>query len=212
MRLICLCLGLIAVLSGAILAIHLIGGLFPNPIAVLFTNPDGSPCQKPCLFGVRPGKMTLDEALKVLDQHPLTQAMQVKASGRSVFLYSAEAWINLAFTEDKRIFAIELLYNVAPCPNCVPPPNVVPHTKVTTLELASAMQSAWPGNQILLFGSPPDIWGNFNAFNPNIKPPIVYSRCYVANSSCFYNLYQDHLRPTFREPIESVNVHRDTAN
>ena len=142
MRLIGLCFVLIAALSGAILAIHLIGGLFPNPIAVLFTNPDGSPCQMPCLFGVRPGVMTLDEGLRVLDQHPLTRAMQAKASGRSVFLYGAEAWINLAFTEDKIIFGIELVYNLAPCPNCVPPPSLVPRNKVTTLELISAMQSA----------------------------------------------------------------------
>src|SRR5258707_4536031 len=81
----------IVALCGAILAIHLIGGLYPNPIAVLFTNPDGSPCQMPCLFGVRPSVMTLDEGLKILDQHPLTQAMETYSSERSELHNSAVA-------------------------------------------------------------------------------------------------------------------------
>src|SRR5437763_3228894 len=75
LRLIRLYLTLIVVLSGAIVAIHLIGGLYPNPIAVLFTNPDGSPCQMPGLFGARPRVATLQDAFRLLDKHPLTHGM-----------------------------------------------------------------------------------------------------------------------------------------
>jgi len=81
---------LIAVLSGAVLAIQLLGGLYPNPIAVLFTNPDGSPCQMPCLFGVRPGEMTVDEGLQVLDKHPLTHNMTALNSEVGVVVFSKE--------------------------------------------------------------------------------------------------------------------------
>jgi len=78
LRLIRFCNALIVVFAVAMLAIHLIGGLFPNPIAVLFTNPDGSPCQMPCLFGVRPGVTTVDEALQLLDKHALTRGMEIQ--------------------------------------------------------------------------------------------------------------------------------------
>src|SRR5436190_24167966 len=99
---------LIVVLSGAILAIHLIGGLYPNPIAVLFTNPDGSPCQMPCLFGVRPGKMTLDEGLRILDQHPQTHRMKYKSSDAyTLTLYSQPSEISLSLDNNELIDEID---------------------------------------------------------------------------------------------------------
>jgi hypothetical protein len=70
------CLLLIVSLSGLILAIRGIGKVQPDPIAVLFTNPDGSACKIPCLLGVRTGGMTIGESLQVLEAHPLTRNMQ----------------------------------------------------------------------------------------------------------------------------------------
>jgi hypothetical protein len=43
----------------------------------IFSNPDGSPCKQPCMFGVRPGIMSEDEALAILNAHPLTKAMKL---------------------------------------------------------------------------------------------------------------------------------------
>src|SRR5215471_5045053 len=96
LRFVCISLALIVMLSSVMLAIHVIGGLFPNPIAVLFTNPDGSPCQMPCLFGVRPGVTTLDEGLRILDKHPLTHKTELYVSSKDRFvLHSMDAWITL---------------------------------------------------------------------------------------------------------------------
>ncbi len=51
------------VLSGIMAAgARLVGSVRPLSLAVLFTNPNGSPCQRPCLFGVRPGMKPTDEA------------------------------------------------------------------------------------------------------------------------------------------------------
>ncbi len=66
---------LIIVLSAAIFTARLIGKAQPAPslFSVIFTNPDGSPCEMPCMFGVRPGKMTSDEAFVILQKHPFVQ-------------------------------------------------------------------------------------------------------------------------------------------
>jgi len=37
---------------------------------VLFTNPDGSACEKPCLFGIRPGKVQQIEDKQRIEQLP----------------------------------------------------------------------------------------------------------------------------------------------
>src|SRR5260221_2458504 len=58
----------------SVYATRMIGGLHPSPAAMLFTNPDGSPCKLPCLFGVRPGETTVEEALRLLVAHPLTHS------------------------------------------------------------------------------------------------------------------------------------------
>src|SRR5215475_5258600 len=50
----------------------------PSPANALFTNPDGTSCQIPCLFGVRPDAMTVDQALTVLAAHPLTRQMRMQ--------------------------------------------------------------------------------------------------------------------------------------
>ncbi len=44
-----------------------------DPVFLLFTNPDGTACRQPCLFGVRPGETTYAEALVLLRVHPFTR-------------------------------------------------------------------------------------------------------------------------------------------
>src|SRR5713101_8684360 len=89
-RIYSLYVGIIAVMASLILAVRLVSNNQPNPLSALFTNPDGSPCVKPCLFGVRPGETTLDDALKILDRHPLTHSLKqqpyitLNAKGQSV--------------------------------------------------------------------------------------------------------------------------------
>jgi hypothetical protein len=76
MRFIRLCLILITCNAVGLAVIRWLGTTQPDSIAILFTNPDGSPCKMPCLFGVRTGEMTVGEALAVLRTHPLTKNMQ----------------------------------------------------------------------------------------------------------------------------------------
>lgn len=55
---------------------RLIGGAQPFAFSALFTNPDGTPCERPCLFGVRPGYTRHEDAIAILRSHPLTRHLQ----------------------------------------------------------------------------------------------------------------------------------------
>jgi hypothetical protein len=63
----------------------------PTQLLRLLTNPDGSPCQLPCLFGVQP-TMPWSDAWEVVRSHPLIQQLQlsgvhensIRFSGRGV--------------------------------------------------------------------------------------------------------------------------------
>lgn len=47
-----------------------------STLAEWFTYPDGKPCPMPCLFGIRLGVTTLDEAEIILQQHPKIKITQ----------------------------------------------------------------------------------------------------------------------------------------
>lgn len=67
---------LMAVFAMAIVGMCLIGRRDPRPtLMYLFTNPDGSFCQQPCLFGARPGRMTAPQMVAVMRTHPITRTM-----------------------------------------------------------------------------------------------------------------------------------------
>jgi len=70
-------LALILLLTAAISAVRAFGESQPLPsdslLAAMFTNPNESSCEKPCLFGVRPGNMKLQEAARIVKSHPLVQ-------------------------------------------------------------------------------------------------------------------------------------------
>src|SRR5436853_480147 len=140
MRFIRLALVLTIIFSFTILTSRLVGATQANPISVLFTNPDGSPCQMPCLFGVRPGETTLDEGLQILDKHPLTHGMSRKNLSDGVTLHSQEVFIDLWASETKLIIKVSLDFEANP-------------DQMTTPRLALAMQQALPGNQTLHFGT-----------------------------------------------------------
>src|SRR5215510_283258 len=59
-----------------ILSFRLIGNLSHTPLtslAQLFSEPDGSACVEPCLFGIRPGVTTYNQVVAILKRHPLTR-------------------------------------------------------------------------------------------------------------------------------------------
>src|SRR5215467_16109656 len=55
---------------------------------LLFTNPDGSPCQRPCLLGIRPGDMTFDATVALLKVHPVTRDLQFQAINYRMNLFN----------------------------------------------------------------------------------------------------------------------------
>ncbi len=67
---------LCAVLAAAIFVVRALGGREPSPLMLLFANPDGTPCQMPCLFGVRPGQMSRTQTMVILRAHPLTSRLE----------------------------------------------------------------------------------------------------------------------------------------
>ncbi len=68
-RLFRLTLALLIISGTMTLAARLAGTTQPSPLTPLSTSPNGNPCDHPCLFGIRPGKMTIDEAIAVVKTH-----------------------------------------------------------------------------------------------------------------------------------------------
>jgi hypothetical protein len=68
--------GLLLSLTVLIGMAPLIGGAQSAPLAMLFTKPDGTPCQRPCLFGVQPGLTSYTQAVELLRNHPFTRTFQ----------------------------------------------------------------------------------------------------------------------------------------
>src|SRR5689334_6507113 len=77
-RLLRLTFALIATFAAAIFVARRISSTQPSPLAVLFTNPDGTPCERPCLFGIRPGKTTRAEAIRLLKANPIIGEFQTR--------------------------------------------------------------------------------------------------------------------------------------
>lgn len=131
-----------ALVSGA----WLVGNTQSNPLDVLFAAPDGSPCPMPCLFGVRPGQMTVDEALQILQQHPLTRKMRRQVLDNGVALES-DGLVLLIFSNDgTRINWLNLEHYWLSTPdNPLPAPDP---------RLEAAFESAFLGNVVIYMGTP----------------------------------------------------------
>lgn len=59
-----LCFMTLAIL--ALSVVHIGEKAETSPFARLFTNPDGSPCEKACILGVLPGHTSFESALEIL--------------------------------------------------------------------------------------------------------------------------------------------------
>lgn len=59
--------------SSAVLA-RSAGGAQASPAAILFTAPDGAPCEATCLLGVEPGVTSYLDANRILRAHPLVSS------------------------------------------------------------------------------------------------------------------------------------------
>jgi hypothetical protein len=76
-------------------------GSAPASLAALFTNPDGAPCIRPCLLGIRPNDTPLREALRLVSAHPLTRALSHEISESSALFTGPGFEIILSVTNDR---------------------------------------------------------------------------------------------------------------
>lgn len=68
-------LRLIIVVAAMLLVARLVGTTRPTPaVAAVVSNPDGSPCEQPCMFGIRPGETRREQGIRLLQSHPLTRS------------------------------------------------------------------------------------------------------------------------------------------
>src|SRR5258708_4097760 len=65
-------------IAAATFAAQKLGGIRPSPLVLLFTNPDGTRCEMPCLFGIRPGSTSRTEAVALFTAHPFTRNVQAQ--------------------------------------------------------------------------------------------------------------------------------------
>ncbi len=84
MRFYRLALALLLLVISLLIVVRLLGARNSSPLASLFTNPDSSPCKLPCLFGVRVGEMTVDNAIKLIETHPVARDFQLDSGGRTI--------------------------------------------------------------------------------------------------------------------------------
>jgi hypothetical protein len=66
---------LVIFLAVTIAVARLVGSSQSSSLVLLFTNPNGTPCQYPCLLGIRPGETAFDDAIALLQLHPFARKL-----------------------------------------------------------------------------------------------------------------------------------------
>lgn len=66
-------LRLLLILTAALVVGRAVGAArTPSLLEQASSNPDGTPCAQPCLFGIHPGETSGEEVMRLLETHPLT--------------------------------------------------------------------------------------------------------------------------------------------
>jgi hypothetical protein len=78
-----LTIALIVSLSLCATIVRLVGAAQPTPFSALFSNADGTPCQRPCMLGLRPGVTNFYAADYLLTQHPFIQGRFTRYADRT---------------------------------------------------------------------------------------------------------------------------------
>ncbi|MCC7448334.1 MAG: hypothetical protein IT324_13015 [Anaerolineae bacterium] len=116
-RLIRLTILLVITCGTAIFAARLVGRTRPVPLAILFTNPNGTPCPRPCLFGVQPGATSFSDAVAMVRAHPFTRALgrdEISDQGQSYVSFNGPSMnIDVSSGSDDRVGSINIHINIA---------------------------------------------------------------------------------------------------
>ncbi len=84
-RFVLLILALTGISATAVLGACVVGSPAPGPqtaVMGIFSNPDGTPCRVPCLLGIRPGETRFDQAIVLIQTHPMTSNLNPVNRGR----------------------------------------------------------------------------------------------------------------------------------
>jgi hypothetical protein len=80
-------------------------------LSAVMSTPDGTACDKPCLFGVIPGEITFEQAVLLLHAHPLTQTA-TWLNDHTLQLSGPETYIEFSLTPDRLIDNITFTDNL----------------------------------------------------------------------------------------------------
>lgn len=95
-----------------ILATRLIGSVRPAmTLASVMSKLDGTRCDHPCLFGIRPGETSVEQAVQILNSHPLTRASKW-LDDHTLQLTGPAAYVAFSLTPDKMIDSITFTDNL----------------------------------------------------------------------------------------------------
>jgi len=163
--------------------------------ALLFANADGSPCQRPCLLGIRPGDMTFDAAVALLKVHPVTRDLQFQDINYRMNLFNGRGLtVTILKTPGGKVASIGVQFF---------PSRFFPSDSPVDASLpASPVRSATYGDVVSMLGAPSTvytttnsdaIWSYFYSDRLIIgttlsAPPSQVSRIEVADSVDFITL------------------------
>jgi hypothetical protein len=95
-----------------VLAARLLTGRHPLlPLTVVMSGPDGIACDQSCLFGIRPGVTTIEQAVLILHAHPLTRDAKW-INEYTLRLTGPEAYVGFSRTRDGLVDSITLTDNL----------------------------------------------------------------------------------------------------
>ena len=135
-----------------LLVARLLGGTRPAlQLSTVMSGPDGIVCDHPCLFGIRPGETSFEQAKLILDTHPLTHNGKW-LNNVMLQLPGPKAYIEFSFTRDKLVDSITFFDNLDD--SGVP----VPDSLVDSI-LIGEFISAFGAPNVLLPGSPTFVMG-----------------------------------------------------
>ncbi len=108
-----------------LVAVRIVAGAQPSPLILIFKHPDGTPCERPCLFGIEPGKTKRENVVALLRAHPLLAGQMwqlpqddgeliLMAEGKDLF---ARKTISVRITGYPNVTAISLSAATLPQPN-----------------------------------------------------------------------------------------------
>jgi hypothetical protein len=95
-----------------LLAVRLLGGTRPAmALTTIMSKPDGTACDRPCLFGVRPGETSFEQARQILHSHPVTHDAHW-LTPLTLQLTGPTAYITFSLTPDNLVDSISFTDNL----------------------------------------------------------------------------------------------------